>query len=397
MRISTAQIHYQGLQGLLQRQQGLARTQQEMISGNKLATAADDPAAFASAQRIDHAVASLEQFERNSGMVEHRLRLQEQALSDSSDVLIRARELAIQANTPALSDSDRGAIAAELRSLQAGMLGIANRDDGTGRSLFAGTRDGITPFADVGGAVVYAGDDGRNEIDIAAGLSVADADAGSNVFMRVRTGDGSVRGTAASTNTGSGVLQSSAVTDYAAWNNTALTVEFTAPDAYQVVDDAGTVLASGPYEPGASVAAGGVQMRLTGSPAAGDSFAIERAPNRDVFSTLDALADALEAPVANPAERARRDNVIAASIGDLATAQGHMLDLRASTGTRLATLDSVADARSAENVSLEATLSNLRDVDYAEAATQLALHLTALEAAQRTMVRVQGMSLFDAL
>ena len=47
MRISTAQIHYQGLQGLLQRQQGLARTQQEMISGSKLATAADDPAAFA--------------------------------------------------------------------------------------------------------------------------------------------------------------------------------------------------------------------------------------------------------------------------------------------------------------------------------------------------------------
>ena len=397
MRISTAQIHYQGLQGLLQRQQGLARTQQEMISGSKLATAADDPAAFASAQRIDHAVASLEQFERNSGMVEHRLRLQEQALSDSSDVLIRARELAIQANTPALSDSDRSAIAAELRSLQSGMLGIANRNDGTGRSLFAGTRDGITPFADVGGSVVYAGDDGRNEIDIAAGLSVADADAGSNVFMRVRTGDGSVRGSANPANTGSGVLQSSGVTDYAAWNNTELSVRFTAADAYQVVDKADNVVTSGTYVPGGSIAINGIQMRLTGAPATGDEFTIERAPNDDVFTTLDKLADALEAPAANASDRARRDNVVAASIGDLATAQGHMLDLRASTGTRLATLDSVADARSAEGVSLAATLSNLRDVDYAEAATQLALHLTALEAAQRTMVRVQGMSLFDAL
>ena len=74
-----------------------------------------------------------------------------------------------------------------------------------------------------------------------------------------------------------------------------------------------------------------------------------------------------------------------------------MLGVRAGTGNRLATLDATADARSAENVSLSSTLSSLRDVDYAEAATQLSLHLTALEAAQRTMVRVQGLSLFDAL
>lgn len=397
MRISTSLLHQQGLQGLLQRQQQLARTQQEMISGTKLIHAADDPAAVATAQRLDHAVASLEQFDRNSGLVEHRLRLQEEALNDVGDNLIRARELAIQANSAALSDNDRASIAAELRSLREELIGVANRDDGAGRRLFAGTRDGIQPFADTGAGVVYAGDDGRNQVDVAPDISVADADPGSDIFMRVRTGDGEIRGVAGAGNTGSGVLQSSAITDYAAWAGAALTVEFTAADAYQVVDAAGTVLATGAYAPGGSIATGGVQITLSGAPAAGDSFTVERAPTRDVFATIDRLADALEAPAATASERARRGNAISASIADLGTAQEHMFRLRADTGARLSTLDSAGEGRSAESVSLASTLSQLRDVDYAEAATQLSLHLTALEAAQRTIVKVQGMSLFDAL
>ena len=44
-----------------------------------------------------------------------------------------------------------------------------------------------------------------------------------------------------------------------------------------------------------------------------------------------------------------------------------------------------------------ATLSDLRDVDIAEAASRLSLQITALEAAQQTLVRVQGLSLFRLL
>ena len=43
------------------------------------------------------------------------------------------------------------------------------------------------------------------------------------------------------------------------------------------------------------------------------------------------------------------------------------------------------------------TLSGLRDTDYAEASTRLSLQMTAIEAAQKTMLRVQSMSLFDKL
>ncbi|MFD0739002.1 flagellar hook-associated protein FlgL [Lysobacter koreensis] len=397
LRISTAGLHAQGLNALLQRQQQVARTQQELVSGNKLQRAADDPGGMAQSQRLDHALATLDQHGKNAGLLEHRLRSQESALTDVGSHLTRARELAVQANSAALSATDRQSIAAELRSIRAEVLSIANRDDGAGRRLFAGTRDGVAPFADTGGTVSYAGDDGQNRIEVAPDHSLADTDPGSEVFLRVRTGDGVVRGSAAGGNTGSGVLQASAVTDHAAWNGQALRVEFTASNAYRVVDAGGAVLASGAYAANTSISAAGVQLTLTGAPATGDAFVVERAPTRDVFATLQNLADALDAPVGSPSERARRDNAVGAAISDLGSAQNHMLALRGGTGTRLAALDSAGDARSAGEVSLAQTLSQLRDVDYAEAASRLALQLTAMEAAQKTMLRVQTLSLFDQL
>ncbi len=398
LRISTAGLHAQGLQGLLTRQAQVARTQQELVTGTKLLRAADNPSAMAESQRLDHALSTLDQHGRNAGLLEHRLRSQEQAFGDVGNQLTRARELAVQANSPVMSAADRRSIAAELRSIRSEIISIGNRDDGNGRRLFAGARDGVIPFADGGASGVgYAGDDGRNQVEIAPDLSIGDTDAGSDVFMRVRTGDGIVRGIAAAANTGSGVLQASAVTDHAAWGGKSLTVEFTAPGAYRVVDAGGAVLASGAYTPNTTISAGGVQVTLTGAPATGDTFKVERAPTQDVFATLQKLADALDAPATTSAEQARRSNALGAALSDIGTAQDHMLTLRAGTGTRLASLDSAADSRSAGEVSLAQTLSGLRDVDFAEAASKLALQLTALEAAQKTMVRVQSLSLFDKL
>jgi len=397
LRMSTAALHAQGLQGLLQQQQNVARTQQELVSRTKLLRGADDPSGMARAQGLDHALASLQQQDRNASLVQHRLRSQEAAMADAGSQLDRARELAVQANSGALSAEDRASIAAELRFVRSELLAIANREDGNGRRLFSGTRDGVIPFADNAGLVTYAGDDGRNQVEVGPDQWVADGNPGSEVFLRVRTGDGIVRGSATPGNAGTGVLQSSGVTDHAAWGGQALRVEFTDAETWRVVDGAGTQLATGSYAPGATISAGGLQLAISGVPAAGDSFTIEPAPTRDVFATLQGLADALEAPAASPVEQARRDNLLGAALGDIATAQNHMLGVRSGVGTRLAAIDSAENVRGATDLTLQASLSDLRDVDFAEAASRLALQLTALEAAQKTMLRVQGLSLFDRL
>ncbi|KQY52699.1 flagellar hook-associated protein FlgL [Lysobacter sp. Root494] len=404
LRVSTSGLHAQGLAALLRHQSQIARTQQQLTTGTRITQAKDDPVAASNAQRLDHVLAMLGEYGRSAGQVDNRLRLQEEALADTGSTLSRARELAIQGNNAPLSDNDRKAIATEVRQLRASLIAIANRDDGNGRRLFAGTRDGVVPFVDNAGTVGYAGDDGQNSIDIAPEIAIADTDPGSAVFLRVRTGDGTMRASATSANTGTGVLDSANVTDPLAWNGRALSVRFTSATDYEVVDGGGAALVppvAGTWTPGQAIpdaAAGlGVQFRITGAPAAGDSFTVERAPTRDVFATLDALADALEASTVSPADAARRANALASAIGDIATAEDHMLTLRAGTGMRLQELDSAAERRGSEEVTLAGTLSELRDTDYAEAISRLSLQMTALEAAQKSMLRIQGLSLFDKI
>lgn len=397
MRISTSGLYQQTLSALLNKQRELAKTQQELASGNRLTRAAADPAAAGQAQRLDHAIASLGHFDRASTLLGNRLRLQETALGDAGDYLARARELAIQGNTATVTAEDRKLIAIEIRHIRSELLSIANREDGSGRRLFAGQRDGVVPFSDSGGVVTYVGDDGRNLVDVAPDLALADTEPGSEVFMRPRTGDGEIRGSALPANAGTGVLQSTSVGDRAAWPATPLRLAFTSETAWEMRDGGGTVLSSGTYASGGTITAAGVQVRLAGAPAPGDGFAIEPAPRQDVFATLESLADALEAPADTPTTRARLGNALGGSLADIASAQEHFLSIRTAGGVRLASLDQAEQRRGDEDVSLRTTLSDLRDVDYAEATTRLSLQLTAIEAAQRTMLRVQSSSLFDKL
>ncbi len=397
MRISTAGMYAQGLQSMLQRQSEMVRTHEQMTTGRLYSHAGQDPAAASTAQGLDHALAALDSYKTSAGHVDRRLNLQEHALTSANDRVGRARDLIVQANTPTLSADDRKTIATELRHLRAEMISIANSNDGSGRALFAGTRDGVVPFADNGGTVVYSGNDGQNSVVVAPGLNLADADPGSALFMRMPTGDGMVRGSAGTANTGSGILQSANVTNHGAWNGAGVTVEFTAADTYRVLDGSGAEVATGSWARGQTISAGGVQLKLDGNPEAGDSFSVQRAPEADIFATLKSLADALEAPGGSPADAARRTNALNAGLGDLTSAQEHLIGARASTGARLSALDTAAESRVATGLSLETTLSGLRDVNYAEAASRFTMQLTALEAAQQVTLRIQGLSLFNKI
>ena len=51
-------------------------------------------------------------------------------------------------------------------------------------------------------------------------------------------------------------------------------IQFTAPDTYQVLDAGNNVVASGNYTDGGSISFKGTQVTLSGTPAAGDSFTV---------------------------------------------------------------------------------------------------------------------------
>lgn len=397
-RISTGMMFNQSVATMLGKQSKMAHLQQQLSTGQKLVTAQDDPVAAGTAVGLDRALASLEQFGKNANNVQNRLGLQENTLQQAGELMTRVNDLSIQANSGALSTDDRKAIASELATIKDSLLSLANSTDGTGRYLFGGAADDSAPFAKVNGQVVYNGDQTQRQVEIAPDTFVSDALPGSEIFMRVRTGDGVVDAQAAATNTGTGLLLDFGRSASSGnWDGGSYTVQFTDGDAYTVLDGTGNEVASGTYTSGDDIAFGGVRMRIEGQPAAGDSFGIGPAANQDVFSTIDGLVAALNTDVVGSTDQAALQNNLQAAMRNVGQATAKMIDARAAGGAQLSAIDNATDLRAAHEVTLKTTLSSIRDLDYAEAIGQYQLEQTALQAAQSIFIQMQGMSLFNKL
>jgi len=396
-RISTGMMYGQTVGTILAKQAKLLHLQQQMATGQKLVTAKDDPVAAGAAVGLDRALAELERYGANANNVQSRLGLQENVLAQAGEMMARINELTVQANSGTMSDADRLAIGKEMASIRAGLLDLANSTDGSGRYLFGGTADGSAPFSVSGGSVVYSGDQTQRRVEIAPEMTVADTQPGSELFLRIRTGDGRVDAGAAAGNTGTGIVKLYGIADSGAWNGGGYRIEFTDADTYAVRDGAGNLVGGGAYAPGESIAFGGLKLQLEGQPAAGDAFEIGPAGTRDVFATIDRLIGALASAPTTAAQKADMQNLLQSSMRDIATAQEHLIDARAAGGAQLAAVDTAASLRDSQSLTITGTLSNLRDLDYAEAISRFALEQTALEAAQLTFTQVQRLSLFNLL
>lgn len=402
-RISSNAFFEANIGQLLRRQAELIATQDTLSSGRRVNRAGDDPLAAGAATALDRSLAELQRFELNGHVLANRLNLQEGSLAQAGDALQRARELVIQAANAPLSSSDRASLAREVRQIRANLLALANGTDASGRYLFGGTQDDRPPFVDAPGGVTYVGDQVQRRIEVAPALALQDAEPGSEVWMRVPTGDGRVRASAAAGNLGTGLLGTFGVVDAAAWAATGhagFQVVFSSPTAWEIQDAGGAPLVppqTGSYTAGATLAFQGLQLVLNGEPVAGDRFIVEPAPRQDIFRTLDDLASVLEVPASTVLERSRQQNAIFVALGNIASAQDHFVDQRAAGGARLAGLDEASALREATSVTLKTTLSALRDTNMAEAASRLAQQSTALDAAQLSFQRIASLSLFNYL
>ena len=396
-RISTSMLYQQSIATLQSKQASLARIQEELATGKKLLTAKDDPVGAGAAVGLDRARAELERFGANAGAVGHRLGMQEAALSQAGDVMGRITELAVRANSASLSHEDRKAIATELTSLRGTLLDIANTPDGAGRYLFGGTQDGSPPFARDAGGISYSGDQTRRQVEVAPQMFVADTMPGSEVFLRVRTGDGRVDAAADPANTGSGLLGGFGVTDWSLWDGGRYRITFGADGAYEISDSAGDAVATGIHSTGEAITFNGVRVAILGAPADGDAFTLEPAGTRDMFATVDRLIGALTANPTTDAQRAAQQNALQGSMRDIATAQDHLIDVRANGGAQLGAIDNAKGLRDSQALTIDTTLSGLRDLDYADAISRFNLEKVAVEAAQLSFVQMQRLSLFDLL
>ena len=400
MRISTAEFTAQAILAIDNQSSALQTTQNQLSTGLAVQTAADNPVAASQIVQLSQQQAQLTQYGTNLQSAQTRLTLEESSLSTATTNLQSIRDLAVQAGDATLNDSNRAQIATQIQTQIQALLGTANTKDSNGEYLFSGYATQTQPFAaDSSGNVSYQGDAGNRLIQISADQSVADSDTGASAFMNVAAGNGTFTTSANAANTGSGIIDSGSVLDSAQWLPDNYTLTFTSPTSYQIVDNttATTVVPNGTYTSGTAIQFQGVQVSVSGAPAAGDSFAVAPSANQSMFATLTQLTTALSQPADTAAAKAQLATSLGNALTNIDQNINHLSTVSASVGGRLNMLTAQTTTNTATSTALTTQQSSLQDVDYAAAVSTLSQQMVGLQAAEQSYAAISQLSLFKYL
>lgn len=389
MRISTSAIYDANVSMLNQQQSKLLHTQQQVASGRRMLTPSDDPIGSAQALDVSQADAMNTQYETNRKAATSSLSMAEGALQGVTDLLQYVRTRAVEAGG-GLNATQRQSIATDLISRIDELQGMANSQDGLGNYLFSGFQGKTQPFATAGGTVQYKGDDGQRMLQVSSSRQLAASASGADIFMRVKT----LVTQAAAGNTGTGVISSGIVTNPATVGSDSYQISFTGTGAtYDIINTTtgGTVSTGNAYTSGQAITIGGMQVNVTGTPSATDTFSLTPA-NESIFKTISDLSSVLASGTATSAQIG---DAIGRAVNMLDNGIGNVLTARSSLGARMNEVDSLQVAGTDLGVNFKATLSKLQDLDYNQGVSDFNQQQLSLTAAQKTFQQVSGMSMFN--
>jgi flagellar hook-associated protein 3 FlgL len=169
-RITTGMTQRNVLADLNRVNERLTRTQQKLASGREITRPSDDPFNASRALALRTSMESTQQYQRN---IQDALGWQETAeiaLSDITDAIHRAHELAVQGASDTAPIEARLAIAAEIDALIEEVKQNANTTY-RGRYVFAGTATDAPPY--VAGDDLYHGAPDEVERQIGPGVALA--------------------------------------------------------------------------------------------------------------------------------------------------------------------------------------------------------------------------------
>jgi flagellar hook-associated protein 3 FlgL len=115
----------------------------------------------------------------------------------------------------------------------------------------------------------------------------------------------------------------------------------------------------------------------------------------NVFSTLKDIVTLLNTPITDATTQANFTSGLSTAIGKLQGSVDNVLNVRTAIGTKLNELDALDVAGTDRDLQYSQSLSDLQDLDYTAALTDLAKQQTIIEAAQKSFVTTTSLSLFD--
>lgn len=417
MRISSQQAFNLGVKGIQNNYAEMIRTQQQISTGNRILTPADDPVASVRLMQLEQQQNMLGQYKENLIAANNSLVQEESILNSVNTIMQRVRELAQEAGNGALSQADRRSIAAELREREDELLGLMNTKNARGEYLFAGFQGKTQPFVRQGdGSFVYNGDEGQRKLQIASSLEVPISDNGKKVFQNVTNAarlDAAYTPPAAPTDStltvSAPLVQDEiAFTGAPGYPDSVFEIRFTDPDNpkdYQVFETTtGTLLQSGSMDDNDdvhdSLVFAGVIIHLDGIPEGSETITITSDPAREkqgVLDTIYQLRKALEDNADTPQGHSNTRDAVAAAITNIDHGMVTIDRTRGDIGARMNIIETTQTDNEDVTLVNQAVQAELREVDYPEALSKLAFQSIILEAAQQSYVKISHLNLFSKM
>ena len=375
-------------------QAALSKTQEQLSTGKSIQTAADNPTGMAQVNQLNMELSASQQYVSNGNLATGNLNLENQALTDATNLLQSARDLAVEANNASLSATQRQDIATQLNQQLQQLVSIGNRTDGNGNYLFGGYAASTQPFTQNGNSVSYAGADQVSQAQISGNQRISAGDTGSSVFMSLAAGNGTFTTATGAANTGTASIGPGTVSNPSQWVPDTYTITFTDATDYTVTNSSGATVTSGTYDAttGGTVSFNGIQVALNGDPASGDTFTVAPAGQSSAFATLSGLIATLNSTTLNSGQMTTQIN---RAVEQIDTALNNFGNVQASVGGRLNAVTASQSTAQSQQTALQTSISNISSTDYAAATTQLSGEEVALQAAEASYASMAKLSLFN--
>ncbi|WP_351088367.1 flagellar hook-associated protein FlgL [Shewanella sp. S1-49-MNA-CIBAN-0167] len=398
MRISTGQMFQQNTNSILEKQSATNTIMAQISSGKRVNTAGDDPVAAIGIDNLKQKNILVEQYEKNIDYATNHLAISESKIGSAETLISSMREQLLRGANGSLSSVERQMIADEMSSSLEELQSIANSQDESGNYMFAGNKTNSEPFAfDANGEIVYSGDSGVRKSIVASGIAMATNIPGDSAFMNAPNPLGDYGVNYLSSQQGDFTVANAKITDESSHISDTYTFNFVANGAgvdLEVLSSVNTAVKTVVnFDPTNAVSFNGIDVKLSGTPAAGDSFTLEPQETVSVFDSFSKALALLD--TSDGTNTAQGKSQLAQLLNDIDSGQNQVSAARGIAGNNLKSLDSISTNHSEEKIINSSTLSILEDLDYAEAITEFEKQQLALNAVSSVFSKVGSLSLFD--
>lgn len=185
MRISTNTIYQSGTNRLMDLQNDLSKLNEQISSGKKVRSPADDPIASARILELTHSQDLNDTYANTRNVAKTSLETYETNLTSITNVILDAQSSLVAAGNGAYNDQQRANIASELQGRLDSLIGLVNTKDAQGNYMYSGHQTGTVPFVlnTVTGDMDFQGDASKRSLQVDVQRQMAVTYTGNELFQ----------------------------------------------------------------------------------------------------------------------------------------------------------------------------------------------------------------------